>query len=686
MTPSNSQDLNPIDQVATKKSNIILSLFQALWTNIRQKNYLWLGLRVFLPLVILSVIGFTLVNYNLGITPDAAYAKLSRENIPVTNYSGFKYAAENNLNVVNLLIKSGLKQDYIIAGAVAKSHKSILNNVLNSKSNLTTELSELDRYWSPTTMDNYAGEPECKTALGLSVKVGNIDIIKQLLSNPTYISNKNDCSVITAVKIGNTEIINLLNKEGMKLAKTDLITLITNGYEGVIPFIDANTYDETMLSAIENMNHSQIEKLGEPKHTQVEQAITDAVLKSIPTDSKNQLLAKALIEDKLVLAAGLIRNGAKPDVSFTPKGSDKPTTVIEYTIAKKNDKLASALIAGGYKFQEVINVTDVNNLTIKENTLNHFINSGMVQSSIAMVEKGHNINSTFRVSSTSTQELPIVFAAANVRAAFPVLSAMIKRDNAVKTLSPELRQKLVASVFNNLGYSEDKIEDLAVLKDLVTQDVDINSTLNQVSYGLDNSNYAQLSAPIWGTVYLSKVNNYSVLNAKTTAYLGEYYKIISPYIKKYDFTRDGFTSIGMAVVSENIEMIKLLLDNKVSANSVVSTGNNKPVFQQALESKNDDVVKVMLKSDIKLNEVIKAGNSETTFLINAVKNTNSAVEKVKLLVEAGANVNLCVSYNELEQVCPLGSAISNNSKSEVVYYLESKGAKCNYVGNGLCKK
>jgi Ankyrin repeats (3 copies) len=687
MTPRDNHELIQDNQAPIKKTNFIISYLTAIWTNLKNKNYLWLFTRLVIPLIAIVAIIFSIANYNLGLSADAAVAKLRRDGIAITDYSAFKYASEGKTDIVSMLTKSGITDKYIIAGAIAGKNISILNSYLNSKSDITQELPQLYAYLSSIKSQSDKLDTNCSSALSLAIQLNNPEIITKLLSDPSYIKNKQDCSVSTAIRLDRTDAINQLKTKGLTLSKSELINLIKDGEVGVVPFITDASYDPEMLSAIENINHAKIELLGEPKHTQIEQKITDAVLKAIPEISKNELLITTLSGDKLTLAAGLIRNGAKNDILFTPKGSDKPTTIQDYIIQAKNDKLASALITSGYNYPTLTTLKDQSGTIIKENTLNYFIINNMFGAAIELVNKNFDLNSAFRPTTTSVNELPIAFSAANIRTGFPILAAMIKKNNVVKTMTPELKQRLVASVFNNLGYSEDKLEDLTILKDLLTQDIDINSTLNQVSYGLDSSNYAELSAPIWGTVYLSKSNGYSILNDKNITYLNEYHKLIGPYIKKFDFTRDGYTSIGMAVLSENIELVKLLLDNKVSANNAINTSSKKPILQQALEGRSDEVAKLLLKSDIKLNEVIKTQNSgETTYLINTIKGTNGSSERIKLLVEAGANVNLCISYNELEQICPLGSALNNNSKSEIVYYLESKGAKCNYVGNGLCKK
>jgi hypothetical protein len=659
------------------------NLVSLIISKIKSKDYPWLGLFIIVPTIIILILGSLLANNYLGLTADAARGKLKSLKLGVTDFDGYKYSSSNkDQSVIDLFTRAGVKKQYLIAGLINNGPKSITNieSLISGDIDVTTSIPNLNDY--QLQLGQKSASNECTSLLSLTTKLDLINIASQLL-NKGKITNPNDCSLKQAIASKNSDIISLYSSK-LKLTKSDINTLVKNGDTGVIPFMNADNVDKDTLSALLSMDHSAHDS---KDHDKIESLISDAVFNNISKEIKDQELSKAIDSSKFNIVASLIRKGASYDKLIKPYGFDKEISLYDYGISKKEDSLVTSIIDAGYKYNPII-TTISNGVSTTDNLLYYCIQSKMNTCAQTLIDKGFDLSTTYKPSSTDSTQYPIVFAAAANSEQFPIITKMIEKANVVKTLSPENKKKFLAYLLYNFSQTP-KVQDIDAIKSVLTQDVDINSNLYYSPN--ETGGYAEGGVPVWSQPLFNNPNFNSIPEEQVKSAFNKYIELIGDKITKFDFTKDRLTSIGVATHLGQSKLVELMLKKGVNPNSPDSSNNQTPIMLVALKKSYFDIAKLFIDNKIDLNlDITQSSYSteKTSYLINFIQSFNgpNKLEGVKLLVENGANINKCYSVNDLEQICPLSAASYENSKSDVTTYLETKGAKCEFVSRGLCKK
>jgi hypothetical protein len=461
--------------------------------------------------------------------------------------------------------------------------------------------------------------------------------------------------ILIIVGILTSTIISGTNKQKVaKLQenKQNIKEQIIKGDTSVVKLITKENVDTSVVQSLSNIDNKVV------NFDLVEGLIADAVYSHLSFEDKNIELEKMIKENKYGLVASLIRSGADY--------SKSETMLSKYAIEQKNDKLLAALVDKGFKF--------ANNVTVNgviDNLLYYTLNNDMLESSKSLVTQNFDIKSTYKPTINGGEEFPLVFAAAKDSKTFPLVRQMIIKDNVVKALNNQQKQQFLAYFLYNFSQEINK-QDLDVLKYVLTQDVNINSSLHYNPY--ETAKYITKDYPVWTTpLYIANSNaKYDTLSVTNT--LNSYINEVTPKITGYNFNQERFTSIGLATHLKLNQLVTNMLANGLKPSSLDSDNNQEPILIIALRQGNFELAKILIDFNLDLNVEL---NNKSSYLLSYLEDNRSQdkLKGVKLLVEKGANVNQCVDDSNGGKKCPLAVAIKENSKSEVTSYLQSKGAK-----------
>ena len=130
-----------------------------------------------------------------------------------------------------------------------------------------------------------------------------------------------------------------------------------------------------------------------------------------------------------------------------------------------------------------------------------------------------------------------------------------------------------------------------------------------------------------------------------------------------DYTFDGNTPLIVAVLRNNLDMVKVLLDKGADLSVATNEGFTPLMF--AVQNNNLDMVKVLLDKGADLSA---ANNQGFTPLMFAVLRNN--LDMVKVLLDKGADLSVATN----EGFTPLMFAVQNNNL-DMVNFLKAEGAK-----------
>jgi ankyrin repeat protein len=136
---------------------------------------------------------------------------------------------------------------------------------------------------------------------------------------------------------------------------------------------------------------------------------------------------------------------------------------------------------------------------------------------------------------------------------------------------------------------------------------------------------------------------------------------------KYREPKFGESLLLWAVWTGHLPSSKVLLDYGADPNQPDNNDGNAPVMYAANNDKTSDFLKLLLKYKANPNFVTK--NDSTIMCTPLIAASANRLESVKLLVDAGAEVN----YIAKNFRSPLQSALKS-SKPDIVIYLLEKGA------------
>ena len=135
---------------------------------------------------------------------------------------------------------------------------------------------------------------------------------------------------------------------------------------------------------------------------------------------------------------------------------------------------------------------------------------------------------------------------------------------------------------------------------------------------------------------------------------------------------DGEPLINIAIISCDVDTVKLMLENGVEINLCNDQGVTP--LMKAVESGNKDMVKLFLENNTVDVDAVDEDNN--TALYRAIK--NQYVEIAEMLIDKGADVNMVCEGD----YTPLDWAIFKK-KDEMIKMLISKGIKTNKRGENL---
>jgi ankyrin repeat protein len=139
-----------------------------------------------------------------------------------------------------------------------------------------------------------------------------------------------------------------------------------------------------------------------------------------------------------------------------------------------------------------------------------------------------------------------------------------------------------------------------------------------------------------------------------------------------------FTALEYAVFNGNFDMAKMIIDKGADFNIIVGSLYNRTcgdVFNYSLELSKFDIAKYLVKKGYNVNK--RPWNSgEQSYLIywaNRGLMHNDAIDRVKFLIDNGANVN----FKDDEGNTALIHAVINNYDDKIITYLIGIGAYVN---------
>lgn len=140
----------------------------------------------------------------------------------------------------------------------------------------------------------------------------------------------------------------------------------------------------------------------------------------------------------------------------------------------------------------------------------------------------------------------------------------------------------------------------------------------------------------------------------------------------------GETALMVAVSRENLELVKILIDAKADVearNKYEST-----VLMTAALAGNLEIVSMLLKAGANPNAKNKYN---TSALLNAVSSSGPSAKIVRILIEAGAHLNVRDERGTaLDVACKRG----HDESARLLVEAEAKAAGSNGDANGYCKK
>jgi len=137
-----------------------------------------------------------------------------------------------------------------------------------------------------------------------------------------------------------------------------------------------------------------------------------------------------------------------------------------------------------------------------------------------------------------------------------------------------------------------------------------------------------------------------------------------------DFRQPGYTSLMLASLNGNFEIVKLLVQAGANVNAKNTDGNNALIF--AVERMHPDIVKLLLINHANVNSENKEGWTALMLVSGCAMPGSGNFEIAGLLISNGAKVN--AKNNNLDT--PLIIAVSFG-KLKILKFLIEKGADVN---------
>jgi hypothetical protein len=579
--PQPSKDLE-------SKTKLLDSYKKNIGFALKNRSFFKLASLLLVPFLLVSFLGYYVADYNLGFNKESAKAKLKRGGYSTDNKSIFRLSKDltstADFNLLDLQLKAGANKSYLIAGALYNEKPlgtDIVKKYIDKKTNVTELLADIE------------DQAECKTLVGLAIENKKVEALKSILKNGNQ-TVKNDCTLATAQKSKNQEVIEYLQKEagfGINLAQVN--DLVLKGDLGVIPLLNStNTSSQTELAAlnVENLASSLDQR-----------ELVKAVFKFATQESKDNELVKALDKSKTNNIIALIEAGADYNKEYI-EGSGRKITALSYALLEKNDLLLATLINSGRGVSKPAG-SDFDNTTFIEWS----VQKDMPLTTVALIDKGVDLD--FRV-----KNLPFVSVIAKNGVQTPALAKIIRKDpenNLIKKLNPQDKEKFFALFISALSNSLDTIKTIDTIseqkseniKDILSLEFNLNSNLKVKSAYDENlgATFEESSLPIWAYP-LSKeyLNSVITIGYKKNPLLKSYLDSLANKNLKFEGSSNGISIIGLAVNTNQIELVKKAIESGTSPNSVFSTQTNESIISVAKRNNLTEIFNYLLDKGAKL--------------------------------------------------------------------------------------
>jgi len=200
---------------------------------------------------------------------------------------------------------------------------------------------------------------------------------------------------------------------------------------------------------------------------------------------------------------------------------------------------------------------------------------------------------------------------------------------------------------------------------------------------------------VLGLSFGSQVTAAPIHDAVSSGDVDRVYALISPDLEINEKTFGGMTAIQLAVRDDNLEIMKVLIDNGADVNVGVTRLKITPL-QIAARRGNVEMANLLIASGAKVNQPDHEGASALHFAVRSGKNDiaellisngaevnskdneeytplhnaawNGHLETVELLVNNGADINLTTYDGRTAYSCAV-----NSKKTEVAEFLERLG-------------
>ena len=232
-----------------------------------------------------------------------------------------------------------------------------------------------------------------------------------------------------------------------------------------------------------------------------------------------------------------------------------------------------------------------------------------------------------------------------------------KYDRKIKLKKLHYMAKIIGKGINNLYYGKSPL--VYAMRANDEEVVELLKSYGAKEVVIDQEKSNQLADAIFDIYKLSRFGTHL-----PDTYKQEISDLMEKGANLNKVVNDGEPLINIAILSLDIDTVKLMLENGVEINLCNDQGVTP--LMKAVESGNKDIVKLFMESNIVDVDAVDEDNN--TALYRAIK--NQYVEIAEMLVDKGADVNM-VCENDYT---PLDWAIFKR-KDEMIKMLISKGIK-----------
>ena len=607
----------------------------------------------------------------------------------VTAYSVTSEADKHNLN---LYIRTDIDKHYGLAGAIAGGNKEEAKKIVSKMDDIdvnknlypsgkTASISGLER--------NLPSNEGCNTLAGWAITNNQYDLYKEIIKNPDY--NDQNCALSASLSQGKESVFTDLLEAGISpnanySGYSVLQIALQNGYtkEAEI-LLDKGADTDFTLALVSTERNKDTEYVSPLEYVVAKNmtALYEPLLDKTTPEEAGKLLTLQqengqldfelfkLVDEK----TGYVENLSEEERRLFALGllaTDSwnfEIAIGEYTL--NNDQIIAYFFEKDYL---PLDTKDEDNLPILYTATNY----AYPETVKTLLNKGIDPNSRFLPDKNDNTEKIIGYQNFTKR----MVGHRDFEKERIKNYYSRSEKILNSFIDSGIDLKKDDEDLKKIIEALVNQEkitllgsvldkseFDINSKLNEYHTSLD---IASLNG---------KVNSVRTLLEKN-----------ANISNKALFADNTF---------ENPEILKMFIDQGADVNSVKepefrTDKNQETLLIKTIQTVSEDsvvsLVKLLLEEGADPNIInptpsIKTKFSSLNSVIHKEMDDSIKLELIEMLVENGADVNLCLESErrrgydnkllDVQYVCPLATATYADSRSDIVTYLESEGAKCN---------